>query len=94
MSVEQYENVCREEFSVIKKSLEQLDVTIKASDKRQEAAIERIYKVIWVGNGHDSHAVQLAKLNSFVKLACWVGGALCVSWLGIMGKLIYEALRH
>ena len=76
-----YNNTCRHEFEEIKNMLQEL-----------KASTDATHKKLYVGNGHPSISVQLDRLNMFKKTACWLGGAITLTTIGLVAKLIFEVV--
>lgn len=77
----QYNEICKGEFAEIKESIGNLHTDFK-----------EFYKAFYVGNGKESYAVRADRVERFMKLTCWTGGVMFVSWVGIIGKFVYDHL--
>jgi hypothetical protein len=73
---------------------EQFEKTCKSEFDEIKGMIQKIHDKMFVGNGHPSMSVQLDRLNSFKRTTCWFIGVMSVSFIGIVSKLIFEALKH
>ena len=49
----------------------------------------KLYNRLFIGNGQPPITVQIDRLNTFKKAACWIIGAVFVMCLGVAGRLIY-----
>jgi hypothetical protein len=72
---------------------EQFEKTCKGEFEEIKGLITKMHNKMFVGNGQPPMSVQIDRLNGFKKVTCWFIAVLSVSWIGIVSKLIYEALR-
>jgi hypothetical protein len=82
VSTEQYDDVCKGEFKEIKGLIE-----------KQTRSVDKLYKRLFIGNGVDPITMQIDRLNRFKVVATWFSAAICLAWIGIISKAIYEVLR-
>lgn len=60
---------------------------------RIDESLDEIKDKLWKGNGQPPLTVQLDRLNIFKKGVCWVGGALTITVLGIIARLVVAHLQ-
>ena len=72
---------------------EQFENTCKGEFEEIKRMISKMHNKMFVGNGQPPLSVQIDRLNGFKKVTCWFIGIVSISWVGIISKLIYEALN-
>jgi len=81
MSTEQYENICKGEFKDIKILIE-----------KQTEEVKNLHNKLFVGNGTPPITVQIDRLNGFKRFSCWFFSAVIIASIGLVFKLIYNAM--
>ena len=75
---EQYDKICQPKLETIERKLDEF------SSKFEKWAFE--------GNGKPPINLQIDRLNTFKKVSCWFIGGCTLSIIGVVARLLYDAL--
>ena len=78
---EHWEKICEPKFT-----------TMLSEIKETNKGVKELHNRLFVGNGKEPMDVQIDRLNTFKKIAIWLGGVSFVALLGLIARIIHELI--